>query len=683
MRIDAGIVFTLLATEIRLLVRDRRTVVVSIVLPLLVMPLLLFAGQVMQERRNRRLETTRFTYVVTGSRVEEARRLLEAAQRQQLTSYRLLLQEVTAADPVAALAEASLDLWVQALAADESPSLPAASSGAGGSHGDEAATPGVSVILLVYRADRERSGEAAQRLRDALTAVRQAERFKLLADAGLPVPAEQVVAVEERDVATAEQVTGLRVGRLLTVFFLLFVFSGGAVVATDTLAGEKERGTLETLLTTAAGRREVIAAKLLAIFAVAVAITVIQTLNFLVYIVLRLVPLPDAFALDISAATALAVLVMLLPVAALVSGILLLTSGMATSYKEAQLYFFPTFLLTLAPALASFLPGLTLRSVIALVPIAGVAVGVKEILTGAADVPMLLLTWLVNAGAAATAALAAERSLSNERLLAATAEPAATKPSPQLFQRHVLRAFAVLWAILLVASLNLEGKLDLRAQAMVNLVGVLLVGTLVLVRRYRLDPRQALALRPVRWPVWIAVAIGAPSGLLTGIGVFRLANLVVPVPPEMIETFSEALLPEEFPLWQAILFAAVLPGICEELAFRGLLTYGLHRRLDPRALIPVVAIVFGVFHAALFRIAPTAYLGMLLTTLTLLTGSVFPAMVWHALHNALALWAAHLGAPLEEASATVYGCSAVALLLAGFIVWRARTPYPRLRRKGR
>ncbi len=679
MRIDASTVVTLLATEMKLLLRDRRTVFVSIVLPLLVMPLLLFAGRFMEDRRARRLEATRFTYVVSGSQAILAHRLLQEVQRPQGGVPGLLLAEADTGEPIAALADSSLDIWILALAAGERPDLRLVEPADGNSDDGDEEMPGTPVIHLVYRADRDRSGEAMQRLRDALHRIRQHERFQLLAEAGLPTPAEHVVMVEELDVASAEQVTGLKVGRLLTVFFLLFILSGGAVVATDTLAGEKERGTLETLLTTAAGRRDIIAAKLLAILSVAVAITVIQALNFLAYVVFRLVPLPADFALDLSPATAFAVLVMLLPVAACVSSVLLLTSGIATSYKEAQLYFFPTFVLTLAPALASFLPGLELRSVIALVPIAGVAVGVKEILTGAADVPMLLLTWLVNAGTAAGAALAAERTLSAERLIAVATEPAGAEPSPQLFQRHVLRAFAVLWAILLVVSLNLEGKFDIRAQATVNLVGIFLVGTLVLVRRYRLNPRSALALRPVRWPVWIAVVIGAPAGLLTGIAVFRLANLIVPVPPEILEGFSEALLPEALPFWQAVLFLAVLPGICEELTFRGLLTYGLHRRLHPVALVLAVGVVFGVFHVALFRIAPTAYLGMLLAGVTLLTGSVLPAVVWHALNNALALWAAFLKAPLDEASATLYALAAAALLVSAFILWRVRTPYPDLR----
>lgn len=682
MGLDYSTVATLLATELKLLLRDRRTVVVSIVLPLLVMPILLFAGRTMEERRARRLEATRFTYTVTGSQAERARQLLQAATA-PAGAPTVLLEEREAPDPEQALADKSLDLWVQALAFEElpPPAEPAPAAGEGDGREEERPVPGVPVIQLTFRGDRDRSGEAATRVGEALRRVRAAERSALLVEAGLPLPADEVVQVEERDVASAAQVTGLKLGRLLTVFFLLFVLSGGAVVATDTLAGEKERGTLETLLTTAAGRREIVVAKLLAILAVAVAITLIQALNFLAYVVLRLIPLPADFALELSPGVAAAVLALLLPVAALVSSLLLLTSGRAHSYKEAQLYFFPVFLLTLLPALAAFLPGLGLRSPIALVPIAGVAVGVKEILTGAPDTPMLLLTWLVNAAAALGLALAAERALSAERLIAPATASELGLAVEELFQRHALRAFAVLWAVLLVISANFEGKLDVRAQTVVNLLGVFLGGTLFLVHRYRLDPRRALALRSVRWPVWVAVAVGAPAGLITGMGMFQLASRVVPVPPEVLESFSQALFPADLPLWQALAFLAFLPAVCEELTFRGLLLYGLHRRLRPLPLVLAVGLVFGLFHVSLFRLAPTAYLGMLLAALTLLTGSVYPAMAWHGIHNALALLAVHGGAPLDEVPPLLHAAAAVALATAGYILWRTRTPYPGLRQQ--
>ena len=70
------------------------------------------------------------------------------------------------------------------------------------------------------------------------------------------MPAGAVAEVTTRDVATAEQVTGAALGRFAALFVLLFLASGGSVVAADAIAGEKERGTLETLLTTAIDRRE-------------------------------------------------------------------------------------------------------------------------------------------------------------------------------------------------------------------------------------------------------------------------------------------------------------------------------------------------------------------------------------------------------------------------------------------
>jgi len=78
-----------------------------------------------------------------------------------------------------------------------------------------------------------------------------------------------------------------------------------------------------------------------------------------------------------------------------------------------------------------------------------------------------------------------------------------------------------------------------------------------------------------------------------------------------------------------------LPAICEELAFRGMLLSGLRRKLKPAALIVGVGLIFGLFHMTLFRIAPTAALGMVLTAIALMTGSVFPGMLLHAGNNAI------------------------------------------------
>lgn len=674
MRIDRATVATILRSELRTLIRDRRTVFVSVVLPVLVMPVLLFAGQWMNQRREHRLDTTEFTYAVAGSRADLARTLLARTEKRLDAEDppALRLREIAVDDPEEALKEGALDVLVEGLPA------PAEGEQETDVDGDEP-IPGVPVIRVVFKGDRDASGTAADRLRSALRRTRADLRAELLRDHGFPIPVDDAIPSHTADVASAAQVTGLKIGRLATVFFLLFILSGGAVVATDTLAGEKERGTLETLLTSAASRVDIVIAKLLAILAVAVAITLIQSVNFLAYVGFHLIPLPEGFALDVSPAVALLILALLLPVAGLLSAVLLLTSGRARSYKEAQLYFFPVFLLGLLPALAPFLPGLSLRSAIVAVPISNVAVAIKEILVGTYDWPMLALSAVVTLAAAAAVAWAAVRTLTTESLITPSAEPAGGSTGLPGLERNVIRVFAVMWAVLFIAGAAMEGHVDLRITLLFNLVVVFLGGSLLLIRRFRLDLRSALAVRMPHPVVWPAVIVGAPAGLLTGIAVFRLASHLLPIPPEMVEAFGRALAPDDIPFWQLLLFIAVLPGVCEEIAFRGVLLHGLHRRFHPVVLAVVVGLIFGFFHTLLFRILPTAFLGVILAALVLLTGSIFPAMLWHALNNGTALLAGHYGMALEDLDPGTHLAAAAILAIVLWVLWRTRRPYPGLR----
>jgi len=659
--LDAAVVRTLLGHEIRMLLRDRRTVLFSVVLPLMLMPLMMFGSQAMEKRRQQRLQAAEYSFIVTGPAADEVRPLIDrtmARLREERArgGEALRVAQSVSADAIGALKRGEVDFVVEA-----------------------SKTADVPVVTVVKRGDTERSSRAAARWRDALRETRRENRAALLATAGLPVPVAEVAVVKDAGIATQGQVAGLTLGRLLTLMLLMFLLTGGSSVATDSLAGEKERGTLETLLTTAAGRTEIVTAKLLAVVIVALTTTVIQVGNLLIYVGFKIIPAGAGFSAAIHPAATVVVLALFLPLAALAASGLLLVSGHARTYKEAQFLFLPVFLGGMVPALAAFLPGVALRSAIVAVPIANVSVAVKEILTGRFDWPMLVAVFVVNAAAAAWLVRLTVRALSTERLIAPTAsDTMAALGGAPLFGRHVFRWFAVLFALLIVTSSYL-GQAHVRVQVSFNLL-LLFPGVAALALwHYRLAPRETLALRPVKPAVWLAVLIGAPAGLLTGIAVFRLAALLFPVPPQMLEAFSKALLPEDFPLWQAVLFVAVLPGIVEELVFRGLFLHGLTRRFHPVAAVVVVGLMFGLVHVSLFRLLPTAYLGMLLASVTLVTGSVFPAMLWHFLNNLLSVSSGALDIPWGSFGADVYGAAAAALALSGWILWRNRTPYPGLR----
>ena len=648
---------TLLACELRMLLRDRRTVLISVVAPLLLFPLLILGMRAAERSREADLATTELLWAASGERSAEARSLVAAAlpflPTDSAGASTRRFRELRVDRPDSLLAAGGLQLVV-ALGPADSASL-----------------------QLSYRGDRDRSRDAVASLSFALDSLRAIRHASALRNAGL-VPAGELASLEPRNVASRQRQGRALLGYIVTPFFVLLLLSGGAVFAADAIAGEKERGTLETLLTTAARRTDIVRAKQLAVLTVGIAITVVNAGNLLVYASIGVIELPSSIALRLPPGTAVIVLLLFLPVAALISAVLLALSGYVRSYKEYQVFFLPVFLLFLLPAAACVLPGVRLRSAIAIVPVANISVAVREVLSGTYDVVFLFVAFASTAAAAAFATRLTGNALSAERLIAPAADDEAGLPGPARFRRHLLRNYALLWATLFIVSLWAGDRLDIRAQVTLNLVVLFLGASLLMLRRYRLNVRDALALRPVRAPIWIAVLIGAPSAFVTGIGLAQLTQRLLPVPERVLEAFAQYLLPPELPLWQVLFFLALLPAVCEEIAFRGLLLHGLRGRLSPVALCLAVGAIFGIFHVDLFRLIPTAYLGAVLAAVVVLSGSLFPAVLWHALNNATGLVPAFLGVEPEAPPVWAYAIGVGGLAVAfGLLVRFRQTNDPR------
>ncbi len=681
--------------------RDRRAVILSIILPVIVMPLLIFGSHWAQERRARELEAITHKYVLLGPEASRLRSVIAEGVRKGWTKGsdeaeregRFKLEEVRDADPQRSLSAEKISFYLEARRPRADPAGPRGKAEAKLSEPDPeddqkgilSGRENVPTITIYYRGDRDSSRKGASRVRQLLLRTRWETRHSLLEARGLAFELRDLGRVENHDLATRDQASGVYVGRFLTLFLIFFLMVGGSAVAVDSIAGEKERGTLETLLTTSIRRSDIIGAKLLLVLTVSFVITGLQIINLLLYMGFDLINLPEGLTVAVSPGRALLLLVLYLPVIFLASGTLLLISGLAKTYKEAQLYFTPVFFLFLLPAIAPLFPGLKLRSAMALLPISNISLGVKEILVGRYDWPMLLVSWLITAAAGVYVARRVTKTLVTEKLITAgETDLADLRGGPDLFPRHVLKWFGLIWAILLAAAVNVESLHSMWAQLLFNVVFLFCGTSLFLIWRYKLPIKEALALRPVHPAVWPAVLIGAPASLVLAHGVFRLANLFVPVPEKLLESFSQMVIPPGLPLWQAILLIAVIPGIGEELTFRGVLLYGLRRRYHPVVLVLVIGGIFGFFHMALFRLFPTAFLGVILTAVTLLTGSIFPAMLWHALNNATSVLLAYYfkTSPLQLTGITML-FSLLLLAVAFGLTWLFRTPYPGLQQKPR
>jgi membrane protease YdiL (CAAX protease family)/ABC-type transport system involved in multi-copper enzyme maturation permease subunit len=672
------------------------------VAPLLLFPLFILIMNRVERTEERRLEEETYLYAVAGSRSAWAIDLAEAAigldgaaEGDTLPDARFELTETD--DPAVDLAAGRIHLVIEGLSAEEWDSIRHREEEEHveadadretdvdpvGSLDPSAPDRSGPAVRILYRAQSDFSREARQRMRDRLNRLRSARRDSSFRAAGFPVALDEVGPVERDNIATAAKEGGALLGMALLPFLVILMLTGGSIVAADAISGEKERGTLETLLTTAAGRNDIVRSKLLAVIAVGLAVAVINLANLLVYFGIGVLELPPNFAVSVGPVDLAVLLLLLVPVTIVIGSSLLLLSGISKSYKEYQIYFFPLFLVFLVPSLAPILPGLELRSVVALVPLAGVGVAIREIMVGTLDFPFILAAFASTAAVGLWLARLTEQTLSNERLIsAADLDQADLTGGPALFPRHVLRWFLGLWVAFFLTSLWFGEDLGIRGQLLVNLVGIFLGGSLLMIRRYRLDVREAFALRAPHPAAWLAVLIGAPSALVLGVGLADLVNrFVFPIPTEVLEAFGESLAAPEMGLLQLVFFFSILPGVVEELTFRGVLLHGLRKRFRPWVLCLVVGLIFGAFHVSLFRIAPTAWLGLLLSATVLLTGSIFPAMAWHALSNALALIPFHLGWLPEgfEPPAWATPLSAIALACAFAILWVTRRPYPDLR----
>jgi len=535
---------------------------------------------------------------------------------------------------------------------------------------------GVPVVSVVYRGDRDSSDTAHFRMMSLLELARRRDSESLMLNGGFEGDPADVFLVDESSTATKAAVTGSIVGSFITVCLVIMLFTGGAVAAMDIISGEKERGTLETLLTTAAGRAEIVTAKQFAITSVGLVITLLQGLNFLLYVKLNAVALPKDFQLQLPMGMALTLLLLFIPLAATIAAVLLMISAYAKSYKESQMYFFPVYLLSLIPSLASLMPAISLRSAIAFVPLANVSVAAREIMTGRPDALMIAVTFGVMTLTAGLLMRVSARMLKREDLIIPSHFAAAEfLGGPALFQKRVLRWFALMWALTFVAATNVRALAVFQRQLIFNEIVVMLGAAVLMMWVYRLKPAEVLSLRRVKPAVWIGILFLIPSAYLTALGIFRVVNVIIPAPQQLLERFSSDVIPKGMPEWQLLLYIAVLPAVCEEIAFRGILLSGLKRKLRPASLVVVVGLIFGLFHITLFRLAPTAAIGMVLTAIALMTGSVFPGMLLHAGNNAFGV----IGGDwlnLQALHWNHYAAAGTVFALSIWIIYRNRTPAP-------
>ena len=361
----------ILIKELTDMIRDRRTMFMMVVMPLVVIPLLAITAIKLTQSQIEKAKDKELRVAVIGETA--APELFKRLSKEE----NFFLVTMTNADSARAMtAEQTLD-GVVIIPQNFSEFV----------EGDKQAT-----IRLIFKSSE--SLNAARRRIEAI--IDQYDREIVNERIGrlqLDETLFDAIAIEREDVASTEEKFAENAGGFLPYIFIIFGFMGSIYPALDLGAGEKERGTLETILSSPASRFDIVMGKFLVVLLFSIATAFLAMLGVLI-MVYQFLPTIETnitqTVMDMLGPRRIFIIMsMVLPVSAFFAAVALAISIFARSFKEAQSMMAPLNIIIILPAMIGMLPGFKLSAVTAAIPILNLSLATKAILGGSAD-PILI-----------------------------------------------------------------------------------------------------------------------------------------------------------------------------------------------------------------------------------------------------------------------------------------------------
>ncbi|MGB2625807.1 MAG: ABC transporter permease [Candidatus Acidiferrum sp.] len=357
---NVGIVYR---KELREAVRDRRTLVSSLLVPLLLFPLLTAGlGAAIS--------------VLMGQANEEVYKvmLLGGSDSPQIADDLRKLKTIEIVPPAENWKDQIVDKQIRA--AVEIPK---------GFQDDLSSQQPATLKIYNYEGDLK-SSLATDRIKERLDSYRDGLVKESLSAKNISVATLKPFLVEKQNVAPKEKVGGAAFGGVIGYMVILLCMTGCMYPAMDLTAGEKERGTMETILSSPISRTHLVLGKFFLVLTTSLVTAALSVMSMGVsfWVLERLHAFDKAgsdaaqLQLSIGIKQVLSVFIMVLPLAVLFSAAVMTVSLFAKSYKEAQSYITPLMFIVIIPAVCAMLP-IDLNAKLALVPILNASLLCKEL----------------------------------------------------------------------------------------------------------------------------------------------------------------------------------------------------------------------------------------------------------------------------------------------------------------
>jgi sodium transport system permease protein len=356
-------------------IRDKRTLITMIVVPLALIPLLIGLITKLGQRMVAKAEAEKSTVAFIGG--EYAPEL-----RERIVDDTLFIV-------VPDIAESDLDTLIRSDSLDGAIVVPA-------SFGDLVSADLRASLSIHFRSSNQLN-VTERRMRDAIDAYDDDIVSGRIRARDLDEEIFDAIEIVRVDIASLQEVLGKTVGGFLPYLFILLAFTGCMYPGIDLGAGEKERGTLETVLSSPASRLEIVLGKFFVVALIGLSSALLSMVGL--YLGVRMTADIPPQILEVvwrilNVKVVLMIASLLVPLTAFLAAVILGLSIHSKSFKEAQSTLTPLSIVVIVPVAVGLMPGIELSVTTALIPVLNVSLATKEVIAGTIQPLHLTLSYL-------------------------------------------------------------------------------------------------------------------------------------------------------------------------------------------------------------------------------------------------------------------------------------------------
>lgn len=518
---------------------------------------------------------------------------------------------------------------------------------------------GLDFNIYIY-SSKNSSGIAQEEVEKILNTYKKELVEEKVKERGLDVKSTlEPIDYKTVDVAKNEEVAGHLLGQVLPFVLIIGLLMGAIYPAIDVMAGEKERGTLETLFTLPITNLELVMGKYLAVSLCAVVSAILNILSIFITMAFLLatqgmVSEMGMINIDYSQMVlpGIVTLICVCLFAMVVSAISMCVCSLAKSFKDAQNYITPVTLFVMIPSYVSMVPTIELDSFTATIPVVNISLLIKSVLTFNSNISLIALVLVSNLVFVIISVLILSKMFNSEEILFGSSKTFALLEKRSNIKKGTMPSIAdgvTLYSVGVVLLIYVGSLIQLKfGTAGIAATQIMIIGLPLIFAWYiKSDFKNAFSIKLPK----IHHVLG---GIILWSGIFIVVNLIsqillylFPQNMKVVEGLNEVLKIDDSILLN-LLVIAVMPAICEEIFFRGFVFSSFTQNKEKKAQIWGVifsGILFGFMHIDFIRVIPTSILGIALGYSMYKSKSIFIPMIMHFLNNSVSVFAMHTTKP--------------------------------------